>query len=303
MSVPRRRERRAFSPEHYLYQSYSTEEDARRTNLHYEQPTQFFALITGGEWNVYSCNLWPPSAQTDSDSQVAKLDLLAELLDLKPGQRILDVGCGWGGPLVYLCKTYGVTGVGLTLSPSQKRVADERVDRYGIDIQIVEGHWRAYETQGDFHAILTDEVIVHFNDLEGFFAKAYSWLRPEGRMLNKELHFTHRSYGRQMGPATSFVNEIYGTTGNYRTLAEELMLGDEAGFELEKVYQIPNEQYQKTMTRWLANMDEHRSDLEALVGPVYFRRFYTYLKIARRYMIGGHMMTLDVVVSRKPAGV
>ncbi len=75
-----------------------------------------------------------------------------------------------------------------------------------------------------------------------------------------------------MGPATLFVNEIYGTTGNYRTLAEELTLADEAGFEVEMVTQIPNEQYQKTMTRWLANMERHRAELQDLDGPAYFRR-------------------------------
>src|SRR5687767_12462584 len=101
----------AVAPGQQLYQSFSTEEDKQRTNVHYEQPVQFFYRMTGGEWNVYSCNLWD-HATTDTESQEAKLDLLAQFMDLKPGQRILDVGCGWGGPLVYLCKTYGVEGVG-----------------------------------------------------------------------------------------------------------------------------------------------------------------------------------------------
>jgi cyclopropane fatty-acyl-phospholipid synthase-like methyltransferase len=111
-------------PDHQLFHSYSVEEDRVRTNVHYEQPPEFFYLITGGEWNCYSCNLWD-GATTDTESQEAKLDQTAALAGLERGMRILDVGCGWAGPLAYLCQRYGVSGVGLTLSPSQKEAGDE----------------------------------------------------------------------------------------------------------------------------------------------------------------------------------
>src|SRR3712207_3410092 len=106
MTTRTNRKRYLVMPEHELYQSYSIAEDQLRTNLHYEQPPAFFYHITGGEWNVYSCNLWD-DATTDTESQSAKLDLMAQSMQLQPGQRILDVGCGWAGPLVYLCKQYG----------------------------------------------------------------------------------------------------------------------------------------------------------------------------------------------------
>ena len=109
-----------FAPEMEFYQSYSTEEDKARTNVHYEHPVAYFNAITGGRWNVYSCNLWEGTTD-DTESQEAKLDLMARLMDLQPGQRILDVGCGWGGPLTYLCQKYKTRGVGLTLSPTQKK--------------------------------------------------------------------------------------------------------------------------------------------------------------------------------------
>jgi cyclopropane-fatty-acyl-phospholipid synthase len=337
-----------FGPEQQLYQSRSTQEDRARTNVHYEQPVEFFTTITGGEWHVYSCNLWEMSedttgdvvrstaphgdgkrpygahgerkaeqgvkveldgaqadraqadrAQVDTASQEAKLDLLAQLLDLRPGQRILDVGCGWGGPLVYLSRRYGVSGVGLTLSPTQQRAAQQRADRYGVDVQVHERHWRDFDAERGFDAVLTDEVIVHFSDLGGFFAKAYSLLHDGGRMLNKELHFTHRRYA-QMTRAMSYVNEIYGSTGNYRTLAEELTLVGDAGFDVQTVHQIPRRHYQLTLSRWMANMQAHRAALEALVGADYYHRFRTYLNVVR-HVLRGHTMTMDVVVAHKPA--
>ncbi|HEX9987725.1 MAG TPA: class I SAM-dependent methyltransferase [Chloroflexia bacterium] len=283
---------------HTFYQSYATEEDKQRINVHYEQPSDFFLHITGGEWNTYSCNLWDDGITTDTESQEAKLDLLAQLMELKPGQRILDVGCGWAGPLVYFCKKYGVRGVGVTTSSIQKRTAEERIARYGVDAQIVLSHWRDFHDAEGFDAVYTDEVIVHFNDLGQFFMKVYDLLPAGGRMLNKELHFPHRSLS-QLGRAGAFVNEIYGNTGNYRTLGEELTLAGEAGFEVRRVHQIPLWHYVKTAERWIGNMQAHKKELVELVGPEYYRRFLTYLKLARQ----GHareMFTLEAILCRKP---
>jgi cyclopropane-fatty-acyl-phospholipid synthase len=283
---------------HAFYHSYATEEDKQRINVHYEQPSDFFLYITGGEWNTYSCNLWSEGITTDTESQEAKLDLLAQLMELKPGQRILDVGCGWAGPLVYFCKNYGVRGVGVTTSPIQKRTAEERIARYGVDAQIVLCHWRDFQDVEGFDAVYTDEVIVHFNDLGQFFMKVYDLLHDGGRMLNKELHLPHHSFS-QLGRAAAFVNEIYGETGNYRTLGEELTLAGEAGFEVRRVHQIPLWHYVKTAERWIANMQEHKKELVELVGPEHYRRFLTYLKLARQ----GHardMFTLEAILCRKP---
>lgn len=277
-----------------LYQSYSANEDAERTNIHYERPPDFFCTITGGEWNVYSCNLWS-GAKTDTASQEAKLDLLAELMDLRAGQRILDVGCGWGGPLAYLCQRYGVRGVGITLSHSQRAYAANRMARLGVDAQVFDCHWQVFEDQEGFDAIYSDEVIVHVNDLGGFFAKAHQLLRPGGRMVNKELHFTNRQHA-VMGRGDVFVHEIYGLTGNYRTLAEELTLLDQHGFELRQVRHLPREHYLRTIDRWQSNMYEHRERLEALVGRDYYRQFRTYLKLAYRIACS-NKMTLDIVAA------
>jgi len=284
------------APEQKFYQQYSVQEDKEHTNVHYEQPPEFFYAITSGKWNVYSCNLWS-GATTDTESQEAKLDLLAQLMDLQPGQRILDVGCGWAGPLVYLSTTYGVEGVGLTLSPTQKRYADRRIAEYQANVEVIECHWQDFEDSRGFDAIFTDEVIVHFHDLRGFFAKAHALLRPGGHFLNKELHFNSSRY-KQLNRGLVFINEIYGLTGNYRTLGEELMLLDETGFELQVVHQLPPHHYQQTIARWQANMHQHKDRLQALVGVDYYRRFRAYLKLVGRGFNDPHM-SIDVVASIK----
>jgi cyclopropane-fatty-acyl-phospholipid synthase len=289
-----------FTKDQQLYRPLSVEEERQQTNTHYEQPVEFFYTLTGGEWNVYSANLWTGSS-TQTESQERKLDLLAELMQLRPGMRIMDVGCGWGGPLVYLGKKYGVRGVGLTLSSVQKQAAEERVESHGADVTIVESHWKDYQDAEPFDVVYTDEVIVHFHDLGDFFKKVYDLLRNGGVMLNKELHLVHGRHS-EMTRAMSFINEIFGSTGNYRTLAEELTLVGEAGFDLAAIRQMPLLEYQKTVDSWLANMKAARGRLERLAGRDTFRRFQTYLQLCH-HIHGGTRMTLDLVVSRKPMPV
>jgi cyclopropane-fatty-acyl-phospholipid synthase len=283
-----------------FHQAYSTEEDQARTNVHYEQPVEFFYTLTGGRWNVYSCNWWEAETTDITVSQEAKLDLFAQLLELKPGQRILDVGCGWGGPLTYLCKKYGLHGVGLTLSPKQKAAAEARVAQEGADVQIIERHWRDYEDAEGFDAVYTDEVIVHFHDLGEFFTKAYALLHDGGRMLNKELHNVRPEYGK-INRATAIINELYGETGNYRSLGEELTLANAAGFEVQRIVQFPRAQYLKTVGSWIENMQDHRAELEELVGKEYFKKFLMYLKVVYR-IFTGEKLTIDTILSRKVVG-
>lgn len=283
-----------------FHQPYSTEEDRARTNVHYEQPVEFFYTLTGGRWNVYSCNWWEPTTTDATTSQEAKLDLFAQLLELKPGQRILDVGCGWGGPLTYLCKKYQLRGVGLTLSSKQKAAAEARVAKEGADVQIIERHWRDFTDDEGFDAVYTDEVIVHFHDLGEFFEQAYALLHDGGRMLNKELHNVRPEYGK-INRATALINELYGETGNYRSLGEELTLANNAGFEVQRIVQFPRIHYLKTAGDWIANMENNRSALVEMVGADYFRKFLMYLKVVYR-IFSGEKLTIDTILCRKVVG-
>lgn len=285
-------------PQHDKYQLLTPEEDQARTNVHYEQPAEFFQTLTGGEWNVYSCNVWGEGITNDTESQEAKLDLIAQRLELAPGKRLLDVGCGWAGPLVYLSTKYGVEAVGLTLSPTQKEFGDARIAQYGANAQIHVCHWDEYHDDRPFDAIYTDEVIVHFSRLGDFFSKAYSLLRPGGVMVNKEFHYTRSAY-KAPSRGEIFMNEIYGFTGNYRMLHEELCLMDEAGFDVVSTDTLPPYHYQKTMDRWLTNMHENRARLIDLVGLEVYNRFRIYIKLGRR-ALNTPVPTMDIVVGRRP---
>jgi cyclopropane-fatty-acyl-phospholipid synthase len=272
------------------------DEDRDRTNFHYDLPAEFFVKILGGGWHSYSCNLWDQAAD-ETASQEAKFDLFAKLLGIRAGHRVLDVGSGWGGHLSYLAKAYGVTGVGLTLSPRQRQFAELRARNMSVDVDFRECHWSDFHDSEGFDAVYTDEAVVHFRDLESYFHKVSSLLRPGGRMLNKEIHFASSRWMQQT-PTIAFLNQIFGGTGNYRTLHEELELMDNCGFSVVHHEQLAMSNGVRTLDAWLRNMDQSRSDLLGIVGADYYQKFRKYLRLTRRIMRSS-TMTLDVVVSHR----
>lgn len=304
MSDPRRRTKNTVVPAEGAVtegwsgypQATTAQEDIERTNAHYDLPPEFFLTLTGGRWNCYSSNVWD-GATTETESQERKLDLLAELMDLRPGQRVLDVGCGWGGPLVYLAKRYGVCGVGLMLSTPQLTYAQERARNEGVDVEFRICHWQDFEAAEAFDAVYTDEVIVHFQDKLGYFKKVRSLLRERGVMLNKEGHFASSRYFRPTA-AGLVVSDIFEGSGSYGLLHDELALVDRAGFALERTVPIPLRNYKKTLEAWHENLKGSRDRLEELVGPEQYRRYLRYLRVGGR-ITSGPWMTLDVTLARR----
>ena len=284
-----------------FYHAFDIDEDAARSAYHYEQDAEFYYLHTGGEWNVYSCLLWKDGFSI-TQAQEKKLDKLAEMLGLQRGMHILDVGCGWGGPLVYLCKKYGVTGHGIAVSPKQIAAATERAARYGVAARFELTHWQNLPEVETYDAIYSDEVIVHFNDLGGFFAKCHKLLKYSGLMAHKELHLTHTRHG-DLGPISEHVNAIFGYTGNYVTLHRELQLLEENGFQLKSVYEIPlAPHYHRTVDTWLSNTFEHRARLKEIAGEQFYKDFRAYLKVVRFVFTRTENMLLHIINSRKVNG-
>jgi cyclopropane fatty-acyl-phospholipid synthase-like methyltransferase len=117
-------------------------------------------------------------------------------------------------------------------------------------------------------------------------------------MVNKELHLAHPRYA-VLERGGEFVSEVYGDTGNYRTLAEELQLTYDAGFQNDRVHHIPRHHYETTIDHWLANMHANRESMVAASGEEMYRRFRIYLRLARRIQ---QNVTLDIVASHKLPG-
>jgi cyclopropane fatty-acyl-phospholipid synthase-like methyltransferase len=168
-----------------------------------------------------------------------------------------------------------------------------------VNAQVRIQHWEDFDEPESFDAIYTDEVIVHFNDLQGFFEKCFRLLKPGGMMVNKEGHFTRKEYLTSLSRGEVFVNEIYGFTGNYRTVWEELQMIDEAGFQLSWHHQIDRSHYRKTFDSWLSNMFKNKDRMIEVSSEEDYKRFRIYVKLVRQGF-NSTVPTVDIIAARKP---
>ena len=261
-----------------LYNKFEINEETQRLAYHYDVDSEFFIKVTGGAWNTYSCSIFK-SGDTMTQAQERKLDIFAQLMGLSPGKRILDIGCGWGGPLTYLCHKYGVTGVGLTVTPAQIPYASTRAASYKVSADFIESHWENFHDEKGFDAIFTDEVVVHVHNFNDFFKKCHSLLRPKGVVVNKELHLTQERFKDWSDGLGVHVNKVYGFTGNYRLLEEEIDFGLSNGFYLKNIVPVAMKHYQETVgNHWIKNLKWHESELKRLTSEEHFNDFYKYLR-------------------------
>ena len=165
---------------------HSRERDARAVRHHYDVSNEFFALFLD-ESMTYSCALFSRGARTLEEAQAAKRELVCTKLALKEGERVLDVGCGWGSFVLHAATNHGVRAVGITLSPAQAELARQRLAEAGLEDR-VEIRVADYRELGGEHydAIASIGMVEHVgsNQIDVYAAQLAAMLEPGGRLLN-----------------------------------------------------------------------------------------------------------------------
>jgi len=253
---------------------------------HYDLSDDFFRLWLGPDM-VYSCGWWETGHDRDSlvQAQQRKIDFFAGRLGVRGG-RVLDVGCGWGALLDRFVRVHGaVSGVGLTLSPSQ---ADYAARRNVAEVSYLLRNWVDHEPDEPYDAVTCIEATEHFASeklspdekvevYRAFFDRAASWLRPGGRMglqlicLDNVGHAGSRP-GR--GPFSDLILDDIFPESMPASLSE-LVLGWETHFELDDFRDHPSH-YQRTFRAWTLGYREQEALARALVGPGKCRTYARY---------------------------
>jgi cyclopropane-fatty-acyl-phospholipid synthase len=258
---------------------HSKERDARAVRHHYNVSNEFFALFLD-ESMTYSCGNWFRSgAKTLEEAQEAKLDMVATKLALQPGERMLDVGCGWGSMSIRAAQKYGVEVVGITLSGPQAEEARRRADAAGVgdkvDIRVMDYRDLTGER---FDAISSIGMAEHVGavQIDAYARTLAGLLGPGGRLLNHAIGRLRHTDGE----AGAFSERYVFPDGAPLHLSRMLLALERAGFEVHHVEDFRPD-YAETLRNWAERLDANLKRATELAGPERIRVWRLYLRAAR----------------------
>ncbi|MGW3952563.1 class I SAM-dependent methyltransferase [Streptomyces sp. NPDC004752] len=240
--------------------------DRRAISHHYDVGNDFYEIVLGPSM-VYSCAYWEEAGTLES-AQRDKLELVCRKLALTPGQRLLDVGCGWGSMAIHAAREHGVHVVGVTLSQEQaaharKRVAEEGLaDRVEIRVrdyrEVADGPYDAISSIGMAEHVGVEPYLEYATDL-------YGLLKPGGRLLNHQI--ARRPLRDESAyHVDRFIDSYVFPDGELAPLGSTVSLLERAGFEVRDVESI-REHYARTLRRWVARLEADWNRAVRLAGP------------------------------------
>ncbi|MFJ5996064.1 class I SAM-dependent methyltransferase [Streptomyces sp. NPDC092370] len=260
--VPPREEARR--PRRHLHTKHT---DRRAISHHYDVGNDFYEIVLGPSM-VYSCAYWPAPDSTLEQAQHDKLELVCRKLGLRPGRRLLDVGCGWGSMAVHAAREHGVSVVGVTLSQEQaayarKRVAGEGLtDKVEIRVQdyrdVRDGPYDAISSIGMAEHVGADRYLEYAADL-------YHLLKPGGRLLNHQIA-RRPQRDETTYSVDAFIDSYVFPGGELQPIGSTVAQLERAGFEVRDVEAI-REHYALTLRHWVARLEADWQRAVRLAGP------------------------------------
>ncbi len=257
---------------------HSPERDRHATTFHYDLSNDFFRLWLDQRM-IYSCAYFESPGDSLERAQERKLDYICRKLRLQPGQRLLDIGCGWGGLVIHAVEHFGVHAVGINLSEQQIEVARDRIDKAGLqDKAVIElRDYREISASGEtYDAIVSVGMSEHVGRerLPDYFGAAYAALKPGGVFLNHAI--SESVVARPDNRDGSFIEHYVFPDGDIPPIPLLLEAAESAGFEIRDLENL-REHYALTLRRWLNRLDIRHVEALAFIDEATFRIWRLYL--------------------------
>ena len=293
-SLPRRVGRR-FA---FLLHSFNRPGSARRNVAHhYDVGNELYQLMLDSEHMQYSCAYWTREDMTLEEAQEAKLAHIAAKLALRAGQRVLDIGCGWGGMAIYLARKFDVEVLGITLSRRQVELARRRAEEAGVAGRVrfeLVDYRELAERREIYDRIVSVGMFEHVGtpQFETFFRTCANLLPLDGVML---LH----TLGRMGKPGrTDAFTDKYIFPGGYIPALSEIVAASEKMRLIAADVEMLRPHYARTLSEWYRRCHEHREEIVALFDERFFRMWTFYLAGATAALESGGMCNYQIQYAR-----
>jgi cyclopropane-fatty-acyl-phospholipid synthase len=268
--------------------THSKARDRQAVSFHYDVSNKFYKLWLD-RLMVYSCAYFKSEQDTLESAQAQKLDYICRKLRLSEGERLLDIGCGWGGLILHAARHYGVHATGITLSERQLALAQERMREAGLesrcDVRLLD--YRDAHQLGEFDKLVSVGMVEHVGEsaLPEYFHSALGLLRPGGVFLN---HGIGRAGNRPKPDQPTFTDAYVFPDAELVPISTTLLAAEEAGFEIRDLENL-REHYFLTLCQWLRRLEAAAAEARSLVGELKYRIWRLYLAGSAYYFQSGKL--------------
>jgi cyclopropane-fatty-acyl-phospholipid synthase len=281
--------------------THSKERDRQAVGYHYNLSNDFYALWLDRNL-VYSCAYFLTADDDLDTAQVQKLDYICRKLRLHPGERLLDIGCGWGGLILHAAREYGVHALGITLSQPQFELAAERIRQASLadrcEVRLMD--YRDLNESEAWDKLVSVGMVEHVGgaNLPEYFRRAFGLLRPGGVFLN---HGIARAGSRPAPSSPTFTDVYVFPDGELVPLATTLRAAEEAGFETRDVENL-REHYALTLRHWLRGLETHAEEAHRVADEVSYRIWRLYLAGSAYYFQTGRLDVYQTLLVKNDRG-
>ena len=272
--------------------------DAAAVRHHYDVSNEFFALFLD-QTMTYSCALFEHGNETLEEAQRAKLELICRKLELRPGTRMLDIGCGWGSLAIHAAREHGVSVLGITLSQPQAELARQRTRGAGVDDRVEIRVMDYRDLRGErFESVASIGMVEHVGEsrIDDYAGRISRVLEPDGRVLNHGIVTVPPQRGG-VHVGGDFSNRYVFPDGELLNLSRMLLAFERSGFETLNVENLHTD-YAETLRHWTTRLEANLAEAERLAGRERLRVWRLYLRAARNSFETGRNAVYQLLCSR-----
>ncbi len=283
--------------------AHSQQRDAASIAYHYDKSPEFFRLFLGSSM-VYSCAYFQSWSKTLDEAQTDKMDLICRKLDLHRGERLLDIGCGWGSLVLHAAMQYGALSRGISISERRVNHAVHRISEQHeaseCKVELMDFRDLAWQ-KARFHKIASVGMCEHvgLKNIRGYFQHAYSMLFPRGLFLNHGI--TRRASGVIHSGRSSMDRYIF-PDGELLTVSDMVNAAESAGFEVRDVEDL-REHYEETLHRWVTALNQNEAEAIKLTDVPTVRTWRLYMSGCAEAFHRGDIAIHQLLLSKNDGGV